>query len=53
MQELKEERIIDGMIVGEYDPPLPERAKTRTKEDEQKMKELLEKYPGLKEDKGN
>lgn len=53
MQELKEEKIIDGMIVGEYDPPLPERAKTRTKEDEQKMKELLEKYPGLKEDKGN
>lgn len=53
MQELKDERIIDGMIVGEYDPPLPERAKTRTKEDEQKLKELLEKYPGLKEDKGN
>ena len=53
MQELKDERIIDGMIVGEYDPPLPERAKTRTKEDEQKLKELLEKYPGLKENKGN
>lgn len=53
MNDSREERIIDGMIVGEYDPPMPERVKTRTKEDEQKLKELLKKYPGLKEDKVN
>ena len=53
MNNVKDERIIDGMIVGEYDPPLPEREKTPTKEDERRLKELLKKYPGLKDKKVN
>ncbi|MGM9587820.1 MAG: hypothetical protein ACI3VA_10080 [Candidatus Limivicinus sp.] len=53
MNNLKDERVGDGMIVGEYDPPLPEIKKTRTKEDEKRLKELLEKYPGLKDEKAN
>ena len=40
----------DKRIDGEYDPPLPERTVNPTKEDKEKLKKLLEKYPNLKDE---
>ena len=34
----------DKRIDGEYDPPLPERNSTPTKEDKERLQKLLEKY---------
>lgn len=39
----------DKRIDGEYDRPLPERIGTPTREDEEKLAKLLEKYPKLKD----
>lgn len=39
----------DKRIDGEYDRPLPERIDKPTKADQERLKVLLEKYPGLKD----
>lgn len=41
----------DKRMIGEYDPPLPERIKNPTKEDFERLEELKEKYKRMKEDR--
>lgn len=38
----------DKRIDGEYDPPLPERNTNPTKEEQEKLERLLEKYKSIK-----
>ena len=41
----------DKRIVGEYDPPLPERIQNPTKADLEKLEELKAKYKRMKENR--
>ena len=38
----------DKRIDGEYDPPLPKRSATPSKEDREKLEKLFQRYPNLR-----